>query len=149
MGSRPRPMDRPAVWSAPPHSVHPEKEFRAVSGYPVHHHGCQLHHLRPARRNEKRVPLSAIVAMTGFSRLTLYGARYSGRVSDDMVELLTPLVRRFEAVKLASGAPARGATSRTAGRIIETWTGGACWREDCTLTQPWARSTLSKLCQYG
>jgi hypothetical protein len=47
----------------------------------------------PACRDEKRVPLSATAAMCGVSRLTLYRARDSGRVSADTAELLTPIVR--------------------------------------------------------
>jgi hypothetical protein len=43
----------------------------------------------PACRDEKRVPLSAVAAMCGVSRLALYRILWTGRVSDDMAELLS------------------------------------------------------------
>jgi hypothetical protein len=46
------------------------------------------------------VPLSIIANLTGLSRMTLYRARDTGRVSADIAELLTPIVRAFEAGKL-------------------------------------------------
>jgi hypothetical protein len=46
------------------------------------------------------VPLAIIADLTGVSRLTLYRARESGRVSAETAELLTPLVQRYEAGKL-------------------------------------------------
>jgi hypothetical protein len=41
--------------------------------------------------------------------LTLYKVLWTGRVSDDMIELLTPIVRAYEAAKLSSGGPVRAA----------------------------------------
>jgi hypothetical protein len=37
------------------------------------------------------LPLSAVAAMGGVSRLALYRMLWTGRVSDDMAELLTPV----------------------------------------------------------
>lgn len=51
-------------------------------------------------RGAKRVPLSAVAAMIGRSRLTLYRVLWTGRVSDDMATVLTPIVRQYEAGKL-------------------------------------------------
>ena len=53
----------------------------------------------PACRGDKRVPLAIIANLAGVSRLTLYRAR-DGRTSADTAEILTPIVRAFEAGKL-------------------------------------------------
>jgi hypothetical protein len=53
-----------------------------------------------ACREEKRVLLAVVAAMCGVNRLALYRMLWSGRVSADMAELLTPIVRAFEADKL-------------------------------------------------
>jgi hypothetical protein len=54
----------------------------------------------PACRGDKLVPLSAIADLTDLSRFTLYRARCSGWVGEDMAELLTSIIRRFEAGEL-------------------------------------------------
>jgi hypothetical protein len=41
----------------------------------------------PACRGAERVPLSIIANLTGLSRMTLYGARDGGPVSEDVAEL--------------------------------------------------------------
>jgi hypothetical protein len=56
----------------------------------------------PARHGAERVPLSIIANLTGLSGNSLYQARNSGRVSADVAEVLTPIVRAFEAGKLRS-----------------------------------------------
>jgi hypothetical protein len=50
----------------------------------------------PACRGDKRVMLAAVAAITGLS----CRARYCGPVSENIAELLTPLVRAFQAGKL-------------------------------------------------
>jgi hypothetical protein len=53
----------------------------------------------PACRGEKRVPVSAIAAMCGVARITRYEVLWTGRASDDLCAVLTPLVRAHEAGK--------------------------------------------------
>jgi hypothetical protein len=50
--------------------------------------------------DEQPVSLSAVAALCCASGLALYRMPWTGRVSDDMAELLTPLVRQYEAGKL-------------------------------------------------
>jgi hypothetical protein len=54
----------------------------------------------PACRGEKRVPISAIAVMCGVARITLYEVLWTGRASEDLCAVLTPLVRDFEAGRL-------------------------------------------------
>jgi len=54
----------------------------------------------PACRGRDRVPLAAIAAMCGRPRLTLYRVLWSGRVSAELAEALTPIVLAFEAGRL-------------------------------------------------
>jgi hypothetical protein len=56
----------------------------------------------PACRGEKRVPLSAIAAMCGVSRLALYRVLWTGRVSAEMAELLTPTREDDSAAELVA-----------------------------------------------
>jgi hypothetical protein len=69
----------------------------------------------PACRGEKRIPISAIAAMCGVARITLYEVLWTGRASYELCAVLTPLVRAHEAGKLkfkGSGRPgARGGSS--------------------------------------
>jgi hypothetical protein len=51
-------------------------------------------------RGEQRVPLAIIANLTGVSHMTLYRTRFDGLVSAETTELLTPIVRAFEAGKL-------------------------------------------------
>ena len=44
--------------------------------------------------------MSAIAALCGVSRSALCDVLWTGRVSDDLAELLSPIVRAFEAGKL-------------------------------------------------
>jgi hypothetical protein len=46
------------------------------------------------------VPISAIAVMCGVSRIMLYEVLWTGRASEDLCAVLTPLVRDFEASKL-------------------------------------------------
>jgi hypothetical protein len=46
------------------------------------------------------VPLAIIANLTGLSRQTLYRARDGGQVSAETAEILTPLIRQYEAGKL-------------------------------------------------
>jgi hypothetical protein len=50
----------------------------------------------PACRGEKRVPLSVVAAMCGVARITLYEVLWTGRGSDELCAVLTPLVRAHE-----------------------------------------------------
>jgi hypothetical protein len=52
--------------------------------------------VRPRRISDLRLRRGDIGRVPGMSRIVLYKARYSGRVSEDMIELLTPLVRAFQ-----------------------------------------------------
>ena len=54
----------------------------------------------PACRGEKRVPISVIAAMCDRSRWALYEALWTGRASDDLCAVLTPIVRAHDAGKL-------------------------------------------------
>jgi hypothetical protein len=74
------------------------------------------------------VLLSSAAAMCGLSRMTLYEVLWSGRMSADTAELLTLLVRAFEAGKLRFGAPARAQHYPNLWEIVETW-GQAAWRK--------------------
>jgi len=51
-------------------------------------------------RRRQACAVAAVAAIIGLSRMTLYRARYGGPVSEDMAELLTPLVRCLRAGKL-------------------------------------------------
>jgi hypothetical protein len=57
----------------------------------------------PACRGEKRGPLSAVAVMIGRSRLALYRVLWTGRVSADMAEVLSPIIRAFETGRLKFG----------------------------------------------
>jgi hypothetical protein len=72
-------MGRRAAGLVPPTRSTPPKKFGRVSGYAVCHHGYRLHQLRPACRKKKRVPLLAMAAMCGVSRLAFYGVLWSSR----------------------------------------------------------------------
>jgi hypothetical protein len=52
------------------------------------------------RREPQRLPLSVVAAMCNVSRLALYRIIWLDRVSDEMAEVLTPIVRAYEAGKL-------------------------------------------------
>jgi hypothetical protein len=54
----------------------------------------------PACRGEKRVPSSVVAAMCGVARITLYQVSWTGRASDELCAVLTPLVRAHEVGKL-------------------------------------------------
>jgi hypothetical protein len=62
------------------------------------------------------VPQAIIANLTGLSRMSLYRARDTARVSADIAEVLTPIGRDFEAGKFRSGARVRAAAIRI--RII-------------------------------
>jgi hypothetical protein len=81
---------------------------------------CNAGGLSPARRDEKCVPLSAVAAMCGVSRLALYRMLWTGRVRDDLAALLTQLVRRFEAGKLRFRRTSPRGDDPNRWKIIET-----------------------------
>jgi hypothetical protein len=70
------------------------------------------------RRDPVRVPLSAVAAVCGVNKLTLYRMLWTGRVSDEMAELLTPLVCRYDAGKLRCRRNGRHGDGRTVGRSL-------------------------------
>jgi hypothetical protein len=53
-----------------------------------------------ACRGEKRVPLSVVAELCGVARITLYQVLWTGRASDELCAVLTPLIRQYEAGKL-------------------------------------------------
>ena len=57
--------------------------------------------------------------MCGVSRFALYNALWTGRVSADMTELLTPIVRGFEAGKLTFRRNGRYGDGANRWEIIE------------------------------
>jgi hypothetical protein len=63
---------------------------------------------------DRRVPLTAIAAMTGIERRRLYEIIMGVRESE--CELLSQLIRQVEAGKLNFAAPVRTATTRIVGR---------------------------------
>jgi hypothetical protein len=74
----------------------------------------------PACREEKHVPLAVVAAMCGVSRLALYRMLWCGRVSADMAELLTPIVRAFEAGKLRFRRTGRYGDGANRWEIVKT-----------------------------
>jgi hypothetical protein len=74
----------------------------------------------PACRGEKRVPISVIAAMCGRSRFALYNVLWTGRVSEDMAEVLTPIVRAYEAGKLRFRRNGRYGDGANRWEIIDT-----------------------------
>jgi hypothetical protein len=64
--------------------------------------------------------MSAIAAICGVSRFALYDMLRTGRVSDDMAELLSPIVRAHEAGKLRFRRTVRVASDPNHWEIVET-----------------------------
>jgi hypothetical protein len=54
----------------------------------------------PACRGERRVPLAVVAALCDVSRITLYEVLWTGRASEELCAMLTPVVRAHEAGKL-------------------------------------------------
>jgi len=73
----------------------------------------------PTCRSAKRVPLAAVAAMCGVSRQALYKAR-DGRVSAEMAELLTPLIRDIERGRIKFRRTGRYGDEPNRWEIVET-----------------------------
>jgi hypothetical protein len=74
----------------------------------------------PAYRDDKRVPLSAIATMCGVNRMALYRVVWSGQVSEEVAEVLTPIVRAFEAGKLKFRWSGPRSEMRNRWEVVET-----------------------------
>jgi hypothetical protein len=74
----------------------------------------------PECRGDRRMPLSAVAPMTGLSRLTLYRAQDSDRLSANMRDLLSPIVPAFAAGKRRFRRMGRYGDQPNCWEIIET-----------------------------
>jgi hypothetical protein len=79
------------------------------------------------------VPITAISATTRIDCKRLYEIIMPVPASADVAELLTPVVRAFEAGQFKFRRSGRYSDDPNRWNIIETCAGGACWGEDCIL----------------